>query len=334
MSLNNSVEPFKLRPTSKDSLWGGKRLIDEFNKNFDVFPLAELWECSTYPHMESIVDSGEFKNMKLTEVLNTHPEYIGTHPKIINNQIPVLVKFIDANKDLSIQVHPDDEYAKIHEKGSLGKTEMWYVVDASKDASIIYGFHHEVTKQQIKEAIKNGDLEKYMNKIHVKPQEVYFIPSGLVHAICKGCLIIEIQQSSDLTYRLYDYNRIDKTNQLRTLHIDKGLDVANLKPVEKPHQRLNVYNFKQGRISQLLARCKYFQVERFIINTQKGKETASFKTDSSSFQILLCYRGCGSIININTGNTITFNQGDCIFIPANSDELKIYGQSEFINVRC
>ncbi len=334
MSLNNNVEPFKLHPVGKDNLWGGHRLKDDFNKDLDVTPLAESWECSTHPNGESIVDSGIYKGMKLMDVLNMHPEYIGTHPKIVNNQIPVLVKFIDASKDLSIQVHPSDEYASVYENGSLGKTEMWYIVDASKDASIIYGFHHEVTKEQVRNAIKKGDLDKYMNKVHVKPGEVYFIPSGTVHAICSGCLIAEIQESSDLTYRLYDYNRVDKNGKLRDLHIDKALDVAILKPNDNPRQPLNVFKYRQGRSSQLLARCKYFQVERLIINTERTKELAYFKTGSSTFQLLICYSGCGTIIDTKTNNTITFFKGDTIFVPSNSDELRIHGKASFLRVRC
>lgn len=334
MKSRNNVEPFLLKPVGKDNLWGGRRLKDDFGKELGVFPLAESWECSTHPAGESIVDSGIYKGKKLMEVLNEHPEYIGSHPKIVNNQIPVLVKFIDAAKDLSIQVHPNDEYARIHENGSWGKTEMWYIVDATEDAFIIYGFHHQVTKKQIRDAIATGTLEKYMNIIHVKPGEVYFIPSGTVHAIGKGCLIAEIQESSDLTYRLYDYNRVDKNGKTRELHIDKGLDVANLEPMIKPRQPLNVYKYKPGRASQLLANCEYFQVERMIVNTERIKKLVKFKTGSLTFQILVCYHGCGVIIDEQADSSITFFKGDTIFVPANSDNLKIHGKAEFLKIRC
>ena len=334
MNSNNNFEPFKLKPVGKDSLWGGHRLKDDYGKEIDITPLAESWECSTHPAGESLVDSGPFKGQKLIDVLTNNPKFIGSHPKIVNNQIPVLVKFIDAAKDLSIQVHPTDEYAYEHENGSLGKTEMWYIVDASKDASIIYGFHHKVTKNQIRKSIENGTLEKYMNKVNVKAGEVYFIPSGTVHAICKGCLIVEVQESSDLTYRLYDYNRVDKFGNLRELHIDKALDVAILEPDDKPRQKINVFKFRQGRATQFLARCKYFQVDRIIINTERVKELAFFKTGSSTFQILLCYHGCGTILDTKTNNSLTLFKGDCIFVPANSDELRIHGKAELLRIRC
>lgn len=334
MKLRNNVEPFLLKPVGKDNLWGGTRLKDDFGKELDVFPLAESWECSTHPAGESIVDSGVYKGKKLMDVLNEHPEYIGSHPKIVNNQIPVLVKFIDAAKDLSSQVHPTDEYARIHENGSWGKTEMWYIVDATKDAFIIYGFHHRVTKKQIRDAIASGTLEKYMNIIHVKPGEVYFIPSGTVHAIGKGCLIAEIQESSDLTYRLYDYNRIDKNGKTRELHIDKALDVANLESTIKPRQPLIVYKYKPGKTAQILARCEYFQVERIIVNTERIRSLVEFKTGSLTFQILLCYHGCGVIIDEQANSSIAFFKGDTIFVPSNSDNLKIHGKAEFLKIRC
>ena len=326
--------PFLLSPAGKDYLWGGSRLKDDFDKRFDLDPLAETWECSTHPNGPSIVASGEFKGKLLSEVLKEHPEFVGSHPNVVNGQIPVLIKFIDAKKDLSVQVHPSDEYAYIHENGSLGKTEMWYVIDALPNSYLVYGFHHRVTKEAVRKAIETGELEKYMNRVPVKKGDMFFIPSGTVHAIGKGCLIAEIQESSDLTYRLYDYNRVGKDGKLRPLHIDKALDVANLNPIESPKQPMKVYKYRPGRATQLLARCKYFQTERMIVNTERIKNLAEFKTGSSTFQVLLCYSGCGVIHDEDYGTSINFFKGDCIFVPANSSLLKIHGKAEFLRIRC
>ncbi len=326
--------PFLLSPAGKDYIWGGRRLKDDFNKNIDLTPLAETWECSTHPNGPSTVASGAYQGLLLSDVLKLHPEYFGTHPKIVNGQIPVLIKFIDAKKDLSVQVHPSDEYAFEHENGSLGKTEMWYVIDATKEASLVYGFHHKMTKDQVRNAIKDGTLEKYMNRVPVKKGDVFFIPSGTVHAIGKGCLIAEIQESSDLTYRLYDYNRLGKDGKPRPLHIDKALDVANLDSMDAPRQSMKVLRFKKGRATSLLARCKYFQTERMLINTEMVKSLADYRTGSSSFQVLLCYSGCGVLINEKERFALNFFKGDCIFVPANSISIKLHGKAEFLRVRC
>jgi len=339
MSLNNKEDdtlnsPFFLSPAGKDYIWGGTKLKEDFGKDFDLEPLAETWECSTHPNGPSIVASGQYKGLTLSEVLKLHPEYLGSHPQCESGQIPVLIKFIDAKNDLSVQVHPSDEYAKEHENGSLGKTEMWYIIDASPEASLIYGFSHKVSKNQLKEAITKGTLEKHMNKVSVTKGDVFFIPSGTVHAIGRGCLIAEIQENSDLTYRLYDYNRIGKDGKLRPLHIDKALEVSKLEALDSPRQPMKVLRFRSGRASQLLARCKYFQTEKLIINTERVRNLADFRTDSSTFQVLLCYSGCGVGINELDGTAIKFFKGDCIFIPANSIPIKLHGKAEFLRIRC
>ena len=272
--------------------------------------------------------------MLLSDVLKAHPEFVGSHPNIKNGQIPVLIKSIDAKKDLSVQVHPSDEYAYVHEFGSLGKTEVWYVIEALPNASLVYGFHHSVTKEKVRKAIESGNLEKYMNRVHVKKGNMFFIPAGTVHAIGAGCLIAEIQESSDLTYRLYDYNRVDKNGSLRELYIDKALEVANLDRVESPTQPMEVFKFRPAVATQPLARCKYFQVDRMIINTERIKELAEFRTSSLTFEVLLCYSGSGLINDESYGVSSSFHKGDCIFVPAKSSCLKIYGKAEFLKIKC
>lgn len=331
-NLNLKTKPFLLTPAGKDYLWGGSRLNDDFSKGIDMEPLAETWECSTHPDGPSVVASGIYAGRTLTEVLKEHPEYLGTHPRT-KGELPILIKFIDAKKDLSVQVHPDDDYAIDHENGSLGKTEMWYVLDAAKDARLIYGFYHDMKKETLQKSLKNGTVEKYLQRIPVKKDDVFYIEAGTVHGIGAGTLIAEIQESSNLTYRLYDYNRVDKNGQKRELHIDKALEVASLKSSAAPRQPMRVLKYQKGCASELLCRCKYFQVERQLINTERCREMADFQTGSNTFQVLLCIGGCGVILFEN-GETIHFFKGDCIFVPANSIRLKIHGRAQMLKIGC
>ena len=208
----SGTRPFLLKPAGKDYLWGGSRLKDDFSKDMDLTPLAETWECSTHPDGPSIVASGVYEGRLLSEVLNRHPEYMGTHPKT-DGGLPILIKFIDARKDLSVQVHPDDEYAREHEHGSLGKTEMWYVLDAAKDAKLVYGFYHDISRKKLKKSLEDGNVERYLQKVKVQKDDLFYIEPGTVHAIGAGVLIAEIQESSNLTYRMYDYGRVDKNGR-------------------------------------------------------------------------------------------------------------------------
>jgi Phosphomannose isomerase len=184
--------PFLLKPAGKDYLWGGTRLNDDFSKNIEMDPVAESWECSTHPDGPSTVANGEFLGKTLTEVLHEHPEYLGSHPTNIlrmnhlpEEELPILIKLIDAKKDLSIQVHPDDAYAQEHENGQLGKTEMWYVLDATKDASLIYGLRHDVDKDTVRKAIRTGTLEKYLQKVHIEKDDVFCIEARTI--TCDWC---------------------------------------------------------------------------------------------------------------------------------------------------
>ena len=275
-------KPFLLKPAAKDYLWGGSRLNDDFSKNIDMQPLAETWECSTHPDGPSVIASGEFEGMELAELLRRFPEFIGEHPRsnpyLEAGELPILIKFIDAKKDLSVQVHPDDEYARNKEGELFGKTEMWYVLDAAKDAKLVYGFYHDMDKKKLRHSIENGTVEKYLQKVPVHRDDVFFIEAGTVHAIGAGALIAEIQENSNLTYRLYDYNRRDKQGKLRELHVDKALDVVDLRRSSEPRQPLRVLKYQRGWASELLCRCQYFQVERMLLNTESCREMADFYT--------------------------------------------------------
>lgn len=324
-------KPFLLKPVGKDYLWGGNRLNDDFAKNIEMEPLAETWECSTHPDGTNIVASGEFAGMSLKKVLEENPEFTGTHPKM-KNGLPILIKLIDAKRDLSVQVHPDDEYAKEHENGQLGKTEMWYVLDAEKDSRLVFGLHHDIDKQGIRQSIRKGNLESYLQKIPVKPDDVFYIKAGTIHAIGAGILVAEIQESSNLTYRLYDYDRLDRSGKKRKLHIEKALDVADLHGITEPVQPMRVLKYRPGCAAELLCRCQYFQVERMLINTERQREMAAYQTSSLSFRVLLCLGGCGTMFFRN--EAIHFFKGDCIFIPASSVEIRLHGRAQFLDVGC
>ena len=321
--------PFLLEPSAKDYLWGGTRLNDDFGKGIDLIPLAETWECSTHPDGESHA-GGE----TLSKVLARHPEWLGTHPLATTHgkpELPIMIKLIDAKTDLSVQVHPADEYALKHE-GSLGKTEMWYVLEARPGAKLVYGFHHDVTPEIVREALGSHSIESLLNHVPVHKDDLFYIEAGTVHAIGAGCLVAEIQESSNLTYRLYDYDRIDANGKPRPLHVEKALEAANLRSSAVPRQPMRVFRYRQGRASELLTRCKYFQVERMLLNTEIHRSLVPYQTGPNSFHALLCLGGCGSISG--EGFSMNFFKGDCFFVPAESIPMKLHGKAQFLDISC
>lgn len=325
-------KPFVLSPVGKDYLWGGTVLKHNFYKETVISPLAESWECSTHPDGISVVKSGMFSGKNLKDVLREHPEFLGTHPKT-KDEIPILIKFIDAREKLSVQVHPNDEYALEHENGSLGKTEMWYVVDAKPDAELVYGFYRDVDKEVVRKSLEKGTIEKYLQKVKVKKDDIFYIEAGTVHAIGAGILIAEIQQNSNLTYRLYDYNRKDKNGKKRELHIKKALDVMNYKGGTLPRQPMRILRYAPGCATEFLCRCPYFQVERMLINNIDIKKEFVIETGNNSFQVLLCLDG-EAVLTDESGERLEFKKGDCIFIPANSARLVLKGNTQILRTGC
>lgn len=350
LSMNSTNIPFLLSPAGKDYLWGGNRLKTDFNKQLNLTPLAETWECSTHPEGVSMVASGIHQGMPLDVVLREHPEYLGSHPLGIMKDfpagtLPILIKLIDASSKLSVQVHPDDTYAKEQENGALGKTEMWYVLDAKPDAHLIYGFRTDMTKESLLESLANRTLEKYLQKVPVKKNDIFFIKPGMVHAIGEGVVLAEIQENSNLTYRLYDYERVDKDGQKRPLHIEKAADVLVLQSSENPRQPMRTLRYHPGYASELIGRCKYFQTERILINTKELKLSGCANkcsanlpdctTDPGSFQVLLCLEGEGEIIlSKASDDCLPFAKGSCIFLPANSTPGKLQGQATLLKISC
>ncbi len=331
-NLKSMNKPFLLGPAGKDYLWGGKRLQEEYGKNLNLTPLAETWECSTHPDGSSMIKSGEFSGMSLDALLKLHPEYLGTHGR---NQceLPILVKYIDAREKLSIQVHPSDEYAMKYENGSLGKTEMWYVVDAGENAELIYGFYQDTDKETIRKSLEKGTIEKYLQKIKVKKDDIFYIEAGTIHAIGADILLVEVQENSNLTYRLYDYERVDKNGKKRELHIEKALENINYKGSDTPRQPMRVLRYERGCASELLCRCKYFQVYRELLNNLAIEPKVELQTDFTSFQVLLCLEGNISLVECD-GQTLDFSKGDCVFVPAQSVPLQLKGKAQLLRISC
>lgn len=322
--MNTKITPLRLIPAGKGYIWGGERLKTEYNKTLDVTPLAESWECSVHPDGMSVISGGIYDGMTLKDVLDQNPAFLGEKSKVL----PILVKFIDAARDLSIQVHPDDDYARKHD-GDNGKTEFWYVLDAEKDSELIYGFEHPMDRERIRTAIENGNLENMLHHIPVHKGDVFFVRPGTVHAIGKGIVLVEVQESSNLTYRLYDYDRVDKDGNKRPLHFDKAVDVLDMEPVRIIRQPQRMVRYYFGCAREILCRCEYFEVER--IQVTKG---FSFSVLDQSFQVLLCIDGHGGLETDETNRPVRFGKGSCLFLPADLGRCHIIGECTLLKIRC
>lgn len=329
-SMNCKVEAFLLRPALKSYLWGGRRLVEEYGKRSDAGTIAEAWECSTHPAGSSIIASGVYAGRLLADVLREFPTLLGT--KYAHLQaLPILIKLIDAKKDLSVQVHPDDDYAREHEQGERGKTEMWYVLEADPGAGLVYGFNHDMSKEKLQQSLRRGSVARYLQKIPALADEVYYIPAGLVHALGAGVVVAEIQESSDLTYRLYDYDRLDKDGKKRALHIDKAMDVVHLQKSSCPKQPVRVLRYQPGMARELLCCCQYFLVERLLLNTTEARKPISFMASADCFEVLLCINGGGNLEN-NSGNLL-IAKGDCCFMPAGATVSVTDGNLQLLRIR-
>ncbi|MCR5746511.1 MAG: class I mannose-6-phosphate isomerase [Lachnospiraceae bacterium] len=318
------MDPLLLKPAGKGYLWGGERLKTEYGQELDISPLAESWVCSVHPDGESHIAEGVCKGETLAGVIRANPDYLGSK----STDFPILVKFIDAARDLSIQVHPDDEYAKLYEN-SRGKTEFWYVLDAEEGSELIYGFEHPMDAEKLRKAIEDGRLEDMLHHVPVKKGDVFLVKAGTVHAICGGVLLVEVQESSNLTYRLYDYDRKDKDGKKRELHFDKAVQVLDMDPVKTISQPQRMVRYYFGCAREILCRCSYFEVER--IQVTKG---FSFSVLDTSFQVLLCIEGNGGLETDETNRPLRFDKGSCIFLPASLGRCHVIGECTLLKVRC
>lgn len=309
--------PIKLKPAFKDYLWGGTRLRDDFGKDCDFDKIAESWELSCHKDGNSVVADGEFAGLTLAQYIEKEGKSVlGTNCEKFEN-FPILIKLIDAKDNLSVQVHPNNEYAQRVE-GEYGKTEMWYVVDCDEGASLLYGFKHNITKEEFRERIENNTLLEVTNSVPVKKGDVFFIEAGTLHAIGKGILIAEIQQNSNTTYRIYDYGRVGADGKPRQLHIDKAVDVTNLCPA-KPYPQSEPVDMG-GWTKKRLAKCKYFTVDVINVDT-----SAALEADKSSFVNILVLDG-GCVLSSEGNDAVELKKGDSVFIPAGLGKFKLTGK--------
>lgn len=303
--------PLKLKPALKDYLWGGTKLKTDFHMQSELEKVAEAWVLSCHKDGQSVVLNGELTGKTLEEAISIlGKECLGVRGAEFA-YFPILIKLIDAKDDLSVQVHPNDEYA-LKVEGEYGKTEMWYIVDCEPGATIYYGFKQNITKAEFETRIKDNTLTDVLNTVPVKKGDCFFIDSGTIHAIRSGILIAEIQQNSNTTYRVSDYGRLGADGKPRPLHIEKAVEVTTLTPPVA--HKINNPN--------RLADCKYFKVDKHELNGQK-----ELFVDEHSFSSLLCISGSAMV-----GET-PLSAGECVFIPAGMGKISISGDAVIIESR-
>lgn len=315
----------KLAPAFKDYLWGGTKLKENYGKVTDLDIVAESWELSTHHDGQSIVTTGPYAGTALSDYIEkVGRDCLGTKGKAFEF-FPILIKFIDAKQPLSIQVHPDNEYALRVEK-EYGKTEMWYILDCEEGATLYFGVNQEVTKEEFAARIKDGTLLEILKEVPVHKGDVFFIKAGTIHAIGAGIQICEIQQNSNTTYRVFDFGRVGKDGKPRELHIEKAIDVSNLSPIESDFKPCGPETTDGDAKTVELASCEYFTTYE---TTLKG--TTTINVDGESFGSILIVEGSATIEN--EGETLSVVKGDSVFVTANSGEVKITGDCQWIYSR-
>ena len=313
------MEILKLKPVFKDYIWGGQRLRTDFGFESDYEKLAEGWMLSCHKDGKNIIENGEFKDETLDSVI----EKLGKE-KIVGTRsldfpyFPVLIKLIDAKDNLSIQVHPDNEYAQRVE-GEFGKTEIWYVLDAADDAQLVYGFKDKISSKEFRKAIEENTLMDVLNSVKVKKGDLFFLEAGTVHAIGKGTLVAEIQQNSNTTYRVYDYGRLGADGKPRELHIDKAVDVSVTEPAKYEIKPFGSTVIGDNADSTLLTKCDLFTVNHYDVKT-----SIELSADAASFNHILVVNGNGKI------NDMPLKKGDSFFVPAGYGKYEINGCCEII----
>ncbi len=318
------MEMFKLIPTVADYIWGGTRLINEYGIKTDKNPAAEAWVLSCHKAGPSTVEDGELKGKTLQEIYESNKEICGTNGNKFEF-FPILIKLIDAKNNLSVQVHPDDEYA-MRVEGEYGKTEAWYILDCDDDAELILGFNREVSVEEFKEAAQSEKMLDIVNKVKVKKGDLFFIEAGTMHAICKGIMLAEVQQNSNTTYRIYDYGRLGADGQPRPLHVDKAADVTNLCPPVIPDASQRKTETQDGGVRAELTSCDLFK----MYDVKVSGEYNSF-ADETSFVSLLCLDGEADVTCGDT--TLSMVKGESLFIPADSGKFTINGNADFLETR-
>ncbi|EOH59272.1 mannose-6-phosphate isomerase, class I [Enterococcus mundtii] len=308
-------EPLFLKPVFQEKIWGGSRLRTVFGFDIPNDKIGEDWAISAHPHGVSVVENGPFKGWKLDDLWKEHKELFGHPTELV---FPLLIKILDAEDDLSVQVHPDDAYGMAHE-GELGKTECWYIIDAEPGAEIIYG-HHAKTREELAEMIQDSRWDDLLKKVPVKKGDFFYVPSGTIHAIGKGIMILETQQSSDTTYRVYDYDRKDDQGNTRELHIQQSVDVTTV-PAKAPE--LQIKEIRQGNSSIVT----YVETEFFNVYEWDIKGITSFKKQAP-YTLMTVIDGAGELVIGN--QTYSLEKGTSAILPSDITEWKVQGELSII----
>lgn len=312
---------FRLEPVFKDYLWGGERLKELFGKRTDVSPLAESWELSAHPDGDCTVADGPLAGTPMSEYLRRHPEALGGRvPQ--GSGLPVIIKLIDAREPLSVQVHPCDEYAARVE-GGRGKTEMWLVLDRAPGAFLYCGFERATDLDEVRARITDGTLDQVLRRVPVEPGDVVFIPAGTVHAIGAGIVLAEIQQSSNTTYRLYDYGRIGPDGRRRPLHIEEALAVAERGPANIKPPGGEPPAAMPGGVIERLVSCPYFTVDLLSLSGRHDRPVGV-----NSFLSVLCLEG-GALLD-DGERRLKIVAGDSLFVPAVEGHLLFDGEASLL----
>ena len=342
-SLVSIPDIMKLEPAFKDNLWGGTKLRTVFGKKCDYDVIGESWELSAHPDGQSVIASGIFTGMYFGEFIEKYGHDVVGWKSSSLDRFPVLIKFIDAKKDLSIQIHPDDDYA-LEIENEFGKNEMWYVVDCEPGAYLYCGLKQDSSKEEIRERIENNTITDILNKIEVHKGDCVMVKAGTIHAIGAGILICEIQQNSNCTYRMYDYDRKDKFGNKRELHIDKAIDVVDV----KKYKPFIIDNKDVPEGAEVLVSCKYFECYKYVLgsdaaevdhasdiedncyNTENVRNTGkvNISVDAMSFRSVIVIDGSGKIAVGN--NTMDYKAGDSFFVTAGEKVINLEGTGTVI----
>ena len=318
---------FKFQPLLKSTLWGGERIIPFKHLNDNIENVGESWEISGVKDNETIVSEGQYKGKKLNDlVAELKEKLVGKECyKRYGDEFPLLIKFIDARQDLSIQVHPTDEIAKKQGR-ERGKTEMWYLMDSAPGAKLYSGLKKKITPEEYKKMVEDDTICDALAQYAVKEGDVFFLPAGRIHAIGAGCFLAEIQQTSDVTWRIYDFKRKDKNGNYRELHTQQASEAIDYAVYDNYRTEYTpVQNQRQE-----VVKCQYFTTSIFDLTSDGGEKNLDY-TDHDGFVILIGVKGEGTLTNAN-GESTSLNTGETILIPATETKFKVTGNVRFLEV--
>jgi mannose-6-phosphate isomerase len=310
------LQPLVLKPVFKERIWGGTALQKEFGYDIPTENTGECWAISAHPNGPSIIENGPYAGVTLDNLWREHPELFG-HPK--EKVFPLLTKILDANMDLSVQVHPDDSYAMVHENGELGKTECWYIIDCKEDADMIFG-HNAQTKEELIEQMNKGKWNELLRRVKIKPGDFFYVPSGTIHALCEGTLVLETQQSSDTTYRVYDYDRRDADGNLRELHLEKAIEVTTV----PHHDSVSESTVEEQGNVRITA---YVESEFFSVYKWDVFGRAAFSS-KDQYLLLSVIKGEGALIH--NEERYEMKKGTHLILPVGFGEFELVGECEII----